>query len=77
MQTLTNRAKTADTIDPKLEAALAQVDRAFARMAAMPKAPRKPAPAFTCGEYCEGCSICTDSDYDGGRFDWETSRGVS
>lgn len=73
MQTLT---KTPDTIDPKLEAALAEIDRAFARMAATPKRPFTPV-TYSCGEHCEGCSICTDTDYDGGRFDWEASRGVA
>lgn len=72
MQTLT---KTTDTIDPKLEAALAMLDRAFARMAAQRKEAR-PAVTYSCCEYCEGCRTCTDTDYDGGRFDWETSRGL-
>lgn len=64
--------------DPKLAASLAEIDRAFARMAKEMAGKTPPAPVtYSCGEYCEGCSICTDSDYDGGRWDFETSRGVS
>lgn len=75
MQTLT---KTPDTIDPKLEPALAMVDRALERMRQQSVGIKHCEPvSFSCGDYCEGCDICTDADNDGGRFDWETSRGVS